>query len=386
MVDKDLYDALIQTFEIQLGKVPNREKLLWAFRETLSEDDLRIFFLFPATGPLSLEKIITKAARRGIPREEVERAAGVLHREGFLLSYDRSGERVYERAFISFTIEQQVRRRQNTPVGRVYGDFWIDLGTISVKILPSKTPYFRAVPVEETIKPSTGEKIRIPVNQPVADNRAVLPIDIISEMVKREPLIAVSECYCRLSKRMQDQICEHADRNPKETCFTFNELAQTLIETNLARRVSADEAVEILYAAEKAGLIHNIDNCQGKLKALCNCCACCCPAVKAFKDGYRNVNGASRYMAVYSSENCTHCYTCLEVCPVGAISNGNLEPVFDAERCIGCGHCVSNCPSGSIHMTLREKLPFIPATNDALWARIRREAIVGFIWNKIRGK
>ncbi|MBN1266275.1 MAG: 4Fe-4S binding protein [Anaerolineales bacterium] len=202
-------------------------------------------------------------------------------------------------------------------------------------------------------------------------------------MVRNEPLIGVSECYCRLAKdnRGDEEPCTY----PRETCFTFNELAQTLIETGLAREIDADEAVHILRNAEDHGLIHNVDNCQGHLKALCNCCPCCCPAIKSYKAGVRNVNSASRYLAVWNEELCTNCGTCVDICPVEAISPGRNFPEFLAEKCIGCGLCVTNCPETAIRMELRAELPRIPKDNDALWSRIRNEAIVTMVKDKVFG-
>jgi NAD-dependent dihydropyrimidine dehydrogenase PreA subunit len=243
--------------------------------------------------------------------------------------------------------------------------------------MPSSTPYFRVTPVEGSLP---GKNRNIPLNIQISDPREVLPIDIITEMVRREPLIGVSECYCRLARENRgDGSCEHI----RETCFTFNELAQTLIETGLAREVDHEEAAGILARAEEDGLIHNVDNCQGELKALCNCCPCCCPAVRSFQRGVRNVNAPSRYHAVFVQEACKDCGACVEVCPVGAIHPQQSFPEIRVEECIGCGHCVNHCPEGAIHISLRADQERIPRTNDQLWGTIRREAIISMVKDKI---
>jgi Fe-S-cluster-containing hydrogenase component 2 len=60
--------------------------------------------------------------------------------------------------------------------------------------------------------------------------------------------------------------------------------------------------------------------------------------------------------------------------------------IFDATRCIGCGHCASACPEEAIRMTPRERPPRPAPTNDALWSKIRREALVGMVTSRLFGR
>jgi formate dehydrogenase iron-sulfur subunit len=51
----------------------------------------------------------------------------------------------------------------------------------------------------------------------------------------------------------------------------------------------------------------------------------------------------------FFSQRCFHCENaaCVIVCPVGAITYGELgNVVIDQEKCIGCKYCVENCPFG----------------------------------------
>jgi Pyruvate/2-oxoacid:ferredoxin oxidoreductase delta subunit len=323
------------------------------------------------------EKLSQKATKVGLEEEKIQSGIENLHREGFILSYDSEKGRVYKRAYISFMVEQQVRRRRGTPLGNAYAQFWDALADVS-RSLPTKTPYFRVLPVEATLKDELAGQ-HVEVDYALPDPREVLPIDIVSEMVKKEPLIGISDCYCRIATENRGGHCEYI----KDTCFTFNELAQTLIETGLARQIDAEEATSILRRAEEAGLIHNLDNCQGELKAMCNCCPCCCPAVRGFMAGARNVDGASRFIVSYTDELCNECLTCVETCPVEAIEEIDSRPSIIYENCIGCGLCVTACPDHALSMVLREEQPRIPKTNDALWGQIRREAVVSLVKSKI---
>jgi ferredoxin len=53
-------------------------------------------------------------------------------------------------------------------------------------------------------------------------------------------------------------------------------------------------------------------------------------------------------MAHVISNDCTACGTCINECPVGAISEGQIYKI-DPEVCTDCGACADVCPVGAIH-------------------------------------
>jgi len=52
-------------------------------------------------------------------------------------------------------------------------------------------------------------------------------------------------------------------------------------------------------------------------------------------------------MAYVISDDCTACGTCLDECPVEAISEGDIY-VIDADECTDCGACADVCPVEAI--------------------------------------
>ena len=52
-------------------------------------------------------------------------------------------------------------------------------------------------------------------------------------------------------------------------------------------------------------------------------------------------------MAYVIYEDCIACGTCIDECPMGAISEGDIY-VIDAEVCTDCGTCADVCPSSAI--------------------------------------
>lgn len=53
-------------------------------------------------------------------------------------------------------------------------------------------------------------------------------------------------------------------------------------------------------------------------------------------------------MAYVIDDTCVACGTCIDECPVGAISEGDIYSI-DPEACTDCGTCADVCPSEAIH-------------------------------------
>lgn len=53
-------------------------------------------------------------------------------------------------------------------------------------------------------------------------------------------------------------------------------------------------------------------------------------------------------MAYVINEECVACGTCIDECPVEAISEGEIYKI-DADVCTDCGSCAAVCPTEAIH-------------------------------------
>lgn len=55
-----------------------------------------------------------------------------------------------------------------------------------------------------------------------------------------------------------------------------------------------------------------------------------------------------KIMAYVISEDCAACGTCIDECPVEAISAGTIYKI-DPDVCTECGSCADVCPVEAIH-------------------------------------
>jgi len=73
--------------------------------------------------------------------------------------------------------------------------------------------------------------------------------------------------------------------------------------------------------------------------------------LQAYKELYfltTIINQKITAMAYKISDDCTACGTCIDECPVEAISEGEIY-VINPDLCTDCGSCADVCPVEAIH-------------------------------------
>jgi len=190
----------------------------------------------------------------------------------------------------------------------------------------------------------------MPISESVAADTAVFPLKRVEEEIRSARIISVADCVCRKESKLLDKACDY----PMETCLSFGVAAEYYIENGMGREVSADEALKILYEADRAGLVHAGANSK-HLSNICNCCPCCCASMKGMtqkghdKEKYMN----ALYEAVVDKDGCISCGDCIDRCPVEAIQMDDVADV-DRDKCLGCGLCASVCTEEAIKVHPRE--------------------------------
>lgn len=182
--------------------------------------------------------------------------------------------------------------------------------------------------------------------------QGAMPNEQIVSIVEAADRIAVAHCPCRMSARLLGKTnCPHR----LEVCIKYDEMADFVVDRNLARSISKDEALAILSRCEKEGLVHMVDNTQGQVKHTCNCCGHYCWNVGIIR---RRKVARDTLMAVYfirhtDSDGCIGCGACVEVCPVAAVVLTGEKAIVDEDWCIGCGVCAVPCPTGAVAVKRR---------------------------------
>ena len=192
----------------------------------------------------------------------------------------------------------------------------------------------------------------IPIEEHIQSNQQLLPHHTLENKIRAARRISVAECICRKEARLAGDGCDY----PRETCLNCGVAAEYYIENGIGREINADEAIQIINEADKAGLVHAGANSK-HLSNICNCCPCCCASMKGITlkghDKHKYMNAL--FEAKIDADICVECEECLETCPVGAISRREIMRV-NRDKCLGCGLCIGNCPASAIALTLREDI------------------------------
>jgi ferredoxin len=176
----------------------------------------------------------------------------------------------------------------------------------------------------------------------------VIPYPVARDIVLQNPdhLVAL-ECPCRAAR---EKPCL-----PLDVCLIVGEpFAGFIAEHHPAtsRWISQGDAVGILQAEHERGHVHHAffkDAMLGRFYAICNCCSCCCGAMRAFAHGVPML-ASSGYVSRVEAESCAGCGACVGTCQFRALEMGEKTVRIDEARCMGCGVCVSKCPRRALSL------------------------------------
>lgn len=193
---------------------------------------------------------------------------------------------------------------------------------------------------------------------PLCDLEQIIPYPTARDLVLAGPPdVVVYECVCRNART--------SPCNPSQVCMVIGQpFADFVLEHHPAtsRRLSQDEALELLRQEHERGHLHSAwfrDVMLNRFYAICNCCKCCCGGLEGMvKYGMGNI-ASSGYVASVNASLCDGCGNCEASCPFGAAAVDGTS-VVRWEKCMGCGVCESQCPRQAISLVRDERkgLPF----------------------------
>jgi ferredoxin len=191
----------------------------------------------------------------------------------------------------------------------------------------------------------------------------VIPYALARDIVLKNPdHLVVLDCPCRASRANP---CL-----PLDVCLIVGEPFASFVAEHHRRRarwITRDEAVEILRAEHARGHVHHAffkDAMLGRFYAICNCCACCCGAMQAMRQGVPML-ASSGYVCQVNEELCIGCGTCAAHCQFQAIRVIQGRSVVDTDACMGCGVCVDQCQQGALTL-VRDARKSLPLELEAL--------------------
>jgi Pyruvate/2-oxoacid:ferredoxin oxidoreductase delta subunit len=128
-------------------------------------------------------------------------------------------------------------------------------------------------------------------------------------------------------------------------------------------RLTKAEAMELLRACERDGLMHSVWTFHTPfIGAICNCdLESGCMAMTITLEHDTQIMWRGEYVAEMDMETCTDCGACAKVCPFQAIDarKNGTRTTLRQEDCYGCGVCRSVCASDSLRLVDRNSVPIV---------------------------
>lgn len=175
----------------------------------------------------------------------------------------------------------------------------------------------------------------IPIQTAIDGETRSASYEEVSKYLNDNSLFSLSDCACRTSREAMGEGCGHLK---EDMCIQMGHAAEYYIRTGRGRKITRDEAFEVIRKAEENGLMHSMPNFDGsgETHAICNCCGCGCFALRLAGMWQNPDMVRSNYVVKIDAEQCVACGECVEVCPTNALKLGqklcDASPTKTAKR------------------------------------------------------
>jgi len=278
------------------------------------------------------ERARSIARRAGKNSTEVEKKLDLMAKKGLVFRAKRDNKTRYNAAPFMIGLYEYSVNKINKELAQLFKNYYHAAGL--EELGASNIPGFKVIPLEETIQTDT----------------TLFPYQMLEESIRNSRVIAVADCVCRKESQLLGEGCDH----PMETCLSFGAAAEYYIENEMGRKITSEEAIQIIKEADESGLVHAGANSK-HLSNICNCCPCCCISMKGMTQFGQNKQKFMNavFESIIDEELCVACENCVERCPVKAITIEDIA-IVDRDLCLGCGLCASVCSDNAISLKPRE--------------------------------
>ncbi|MFX1448430.1 MAG: 4Fe-4S binding protein [Promethearchaeota archaeon] len=272
------------------------------------------------------------ARRSGRNLAEIVDKLESMAKKGLIFRLRRDNKTLYNATPFMIGLYEYSVKKIDKKLAQLFKDYYYEAGL--EEIGASNVPGFKVIPLEGTIQTET----------------TLYPYQMLENSIKNARVISVADCVCRKEAKLLDEGCDH----PMETCLSFGVAAEYYIENGMGRKITAEEAIQIIKDTDESGLVHAGVNSK-HLSNICNCCPCCCISMKGMtqfgQDKQKFMNAI--FESIIDESVCISCGNCVERCPVKAITIEDYALV-NRDLCLGCGLCASVCPEGAISLKPRK--------------------------------
>ena len=173
---------------------------------------------------------------------------------------------------------------------------------------------------------------------------------VLQILEKHKDELCVGNCLCRTHKQISTgKDCDYDI--PLQSCMMVGAIADNLIKNGSARKISFEEAKDLIEEFDKKGCVHSSFHYKNDANldefAICNCCTDCCINYGDYRNGaLSKVYTRSFYKPeIIDITRCVGCDVCGKYCPTRATyyDKKKKKLVFDYSKCVGCGQCITQC-------------------------------------------
>jgi hypothetical protein len=153
----------------------------------------------------------------------------------------------------------------------------------------------------------------IPVGRSIPLKVNIDPYERATELLEGAQSWGVRDCICRKQQRLLGKGCHHM----LETCLVFAPIKNAFDRSKVDRALTKEEALQILFNTEEAGLVHSSGNYRDGIEYICNCCICCCGIMRGIAEyGIISAVAHSDFQISIESDNCSGCSVVHRTMPV----------------------------------------------------------------------